>query len=351
MSGSQELADEAMEWILRLRDLEVADGVVLEWLAWYEADADHRQAFDQMQEFWQISGDLATTDRGMQRIDELLRRPSTLSQRWFAVQTWLAGLWQAGGTGWAGRRLAFAALAATLVGALSVVSYIMRSGSGTDAERRSSLANPASGPLVTSSRLPDGSSVELAPRTTVEVEYSVSERLLNMQGGEAHFTVAPNKARPFIVRVNGLQVRAVGTQFDIREAGARVVVKVIEGKIDISRGVAAGGTKIAHVVAGQQYTLPDAANAVPLTARSSNESLAWREGRLQYVGEPLDSVIDDVNRYVSRPIVIRGDELKALTYTGTIFTQSIDEWLDAIPKEFPVVVITEADRTLITAAR
>ncbi len=349
-SRSQTLADEAMQWIFRLRDPEVADSVVLDWLSWYEADADHRQAFDRMQEFWQFSGSLAGTDQGVRSIEELLRRPPVPSRWWSAARSWLEGRWRTSGTSWGDGRVAIAALALSIVVAVAGVFYYLHPNPITDTERRASLINPSSGPLVTTSRLPDGSSVELAPRTTVEVAYSATERLLDMQGGEANFTVAPNKTRPFIVRVNDLQVRAVGTQFDIRQAGARVVVQVIEGKIDISRGSADGSVNVAHVAAGQQYTLPGTADAVALTASGSNQDLTWREGRLQYLGEPLDSVIEDVNRYVSRPIIIRGEDLKALTYTGTIFTQSIDEWLDAIPREFPVVVITEADRTVIAPA-
>jgi transmembrane sensor len=256
--------------------------------------------------------------------------------------------------------LSAATLAASIVGAAALISYysIFRPTTNPGQRTRPSVGRLAA-PLVRTSKLPDGSTIDLAPQTSVDVTYTPTERLLKMQGGEAHFTVAPNKARPFIVSVNELRVRAVGTQFDIRQAGSRVVVSVIEGKIDIYRDKQYNSSKgetapyaeggVSHVAAGQQYTSPGSAGAAELAAIGVNQTLAWREGRLQYVGEPLGSVIADVNRYIDRPIVIRDDKLEALSYTGTIFTQSIDEWLNGMPKEFPLVVTMEADRIVLAA--
>jgi transmembrane sensor len=65
---------------------------------------------------------------------------------------------------------------------------------------------------------------------------------------------------------------------------------------------------------------------------------AWREGRLEYVDEPLSVVIANVNRYsTGRQIVADGD-LGALNFTGTILVDSIDEWLAALELSFPVSV-------------
>ncbi len=41
---------------------------------------------------------------------------------------------------------------------------------------------------------------------------------MKLEAGEAHFAVAPDAARPFVVRVGGVAVRAVGTAFNVRYA-------------------------------------------------------------------------------------------------------------------------------------
>jgi transmembrane sensor len=355
----REQADQAMKWILRLRDSEVKDTTVLEWIAWYEASSDNRKAFDEMQGFWQFSGTLASSKRGSLWIEQMLR-PSIWARLGHYGKSWIYNVDMAIRGRWSGASAAIVGLGAVALTAYLGVSLwerdgINRHGVLLDGDRRV--------PLVSTSRLSDGSSLELAPRTDVNVAYTQAERLLDMKGGEAHFTVAPNKNRPFIVHVSDLRVRAVGTQFDIRQAGNHVVVKVIEGKIDIYDEVHAGingdshvtegidGTSnVVHVTSGEQFTSFGGVHAGLLAASNSDEALSWRDGRLQYLAEPLGSVIADVNRYISRPIIIRDEGLKSLTYTGTIFIQSIDEWLSAVPKEFPVIVIAEANQTILAAA-
>jgi len=57
---------------------------------------------------------------------------------------------------------------------------------------------------------------------------------------------------------------------------------------------------------------------------------------LSFDGIPLDVVIDDVNRYSDRRIVIGDAKLSQIRYTGTVFTPSIDEWLRALTDVYPV---------------
>src|SRR5262245_32026390 len=56
MNGAQSMSIKelsiAWNWVLRLRDDAVSQDDLGEWLAWYEADHRHRQAFEEMQAFW-----------------------------------------------------------------------------------------------------------------------------------------------------------------------------------------------------------------------------------------------------------------------------------------------------------
>ena len=67
-------------------------------------------------------------------------------------------------------------------------------------------------------RLPlsDGSTLEL--NTNTEIRYRLSEtvRELELTSGEAHFRVAHDFRRPFIVCARDTVVRAVGTEFTVR---------------------------------------------------------------------------------------------------------------------------------------
>lgn len=82
--------------------------------------------------------------------------------------------------------------------------------------------------------LADGSIVELNSASEVSVSFSPAERRVRLVRGEAHFTVAKNPARPFLVEAGTLAVRAVGTAFNVRLGGKDVEVLVTEGRVAVA---------------------------------------------------------------------------------------------------------------------
>ncbi|MBC7366877.1 MAG: FecR domain-containing protein, partial [Undibacterium sp.] len=78
--------------------------------------------------------------------------------------------------------------------------------------------------------LADGSVLELNGDTRLRVSLAPHERRVELVAGEAHFTVAHDRTRPFIVSAGGVAVRAVGTAFNVRLATTAVEVLVTEGK-------------------------------------------------------------------------------------------------------------------------
>ena len=65
-------------------------------------------------------------------------------------------------------------------------------------------------------RLHDGSIVELNKGAQISIRYSGDERRVDLLSGEAYFEVAKNPDRPFIVSARGIDVKAVGTAFNVR---------------------------------------------------------------------------------------------------------------------------------------
>ena len=86
--------------------------------------------------------------------------------------------------------------------------------------------------------LSDGSVLTLNTDTRIEMNFSESERNLTLLQGEAHFEVAKDKQRPFIVNVDGVQVRAIGTAFNIQKSLGHMEVIVTEGVIEFDQSQA-----------------------------------------------------------------------------------------------------------------
>ncbi|HSG69924.1 MAG TPA: FecR domain-containing protein, partial [Planctomycetaceae bacterium] len=81
--------------------------------------------------------------------------------------------------------------------------------------------------------LEDGSIIKLNRGAVVEEAYTADFRRVRLVRGEAHFEVAKDASRPFVVDVGGVNVRAIGTQFNVRLSQEAVDVIVSEGVVSV----------------------------------------------------------------------------------------------------------------------
>ena len=86
----------------------------------------------------------------------------------------------------------------------------------------------------------------LGAESQLSFEVTRSVRHATVVGGDAYFAVTRDPARPFTVSIGDVQVRVVGTQFEIRRRSGEVSVAVAEGTVDVSRTDAAGAAVRLH---------------------------------------------------------------------------------------------------------
>lgn len=186
--------------------------------------------------------------------------------------------------------------------------------------------------------LPDGSRAELRDGTALVVEYSETERRVRLKGGEAHFSVWKDPARPFVVEAGGVAVRAVGTAFVVRLGAKEVEVLVTEGRVDVSAGPAArpsaaGGVEVPTVSAGERATVarsaepaavPDRPVIAPVTSDEIRRELAWQTPRLEFEETPLADAVAEFNRLNRQQLALADPKLGALRIGGTFRPDNVE---------------------------
>jgi transmembrane sensor len=185
--------------------------------------------------------------------------------------------------------------------------------------------------------LTDGSVVELKDGSRLDVQFTPGERRVRLIG-EAHFTVAKNPDRPFIVEAHGVEVRAVGTAFNVRVDAAAVEVLVTEGKVRVTEPVSTLNAQLlppnvqvqpqTFLTAGQQVVVPLAALApAPVVATVSEAqirtALEWQTPRLQFFETPLADAIAEFNRHNAAPLVLADPSLGAVPIGGTFRVDNV----------------------------
>jgi len=204
-------------------------------------------------------------------------------------------------------------------------------------------------------RLDDGSALALNSDTLVDVAYTPGLRAVNLHRGEAHFEVAHDDSRPFLVTANGRTVRAVGTAFSIRRRNdAELDVLVTEGVVSTYAAAATGGPSLAapstaaRLSAGQLLLIRGGSHdrilrpsTVELEALTS-----WQRGVLILDGVTLEAALDEANRYSIKRIVIDDVRLKSLRLGGSFRTDDLGPMLRALQANFGIEIHEEVDGSL-----
>lgn len=190
-------------------------------------------------------------------------------------------------------------------------------------------------------KLADGTVVELNARTSLLVDLSTGERHVRMADGEAFFTVAKDKSRPFIVETPAGSVRVTGTVFDVHaETAADLAVTVVEGSVQVTPGLDAGRSSgPVNLTANDQLIASgDAPCAVrKLSTSELEDALAWRHGEVVFEGTPLSAALAQFSRYHGVTITA-APEVAHLGIGGRYNLDDLEGFLNGIPSFLPVQV-------------
>lgn len=173
-------------------------------------------------------------------------------------------------------------------------------------------------------QLADGSSVRLDTGSRVRVRFDGDRRLVDLEQGQALFTVAHDSRRPFVVAAGATQVTAVGTVFDVRREAQEVRVTLVSGVVDVRGGQGRGAQRM---IAGHQakVTGPD----IRTSRIDVSAVTGWTEGRVEFRDTPLKQAVSEVNRYLTDKIELDAPALENESVNGVFKTGDRDAFVSA----------------------
>ncbi len=216
--------------------------------------------------------------------------------------------------------------------------------------------------------LADGSVVELRPGASLRVEFSETLRRVVLERGEAHFAVAKNPLRPFIVQAGGVDARAVGTAFSVQLRASATEVVVTEGQVAVQRtglvpsslptpvAPASAEPPLALLVAGHRAVVETTAatkgvvrEIEALSPTVLSERLAWRVPIVEFSGTPLAEAVAMLNRHGSVRLVLAERGIGTVRLSGVIRADSTDTLLRLLREEHGIGAERRADGTVVLA--
>jgi transmembrane sensor len=297
-AASTRIEAAAADWLAR-REAGLSPDEQADFSRWLLADGRHAAAVAELESAWRrlhqprLAGQAATLARA---VEARVRRRNGTSRR----------------------------LTLTLGAALAAAAAVILAfrpgnpGGATDTATQALVLRPER------RSLPDGSVVELDAGAGIEVAYSAEQRSVRLIRGEAHFSVARDPRRPFVVAAGLIAVRAVGTEFAVQLHPGSVGVLVTEGRVAVEHGPApdpVAAPAVTYLEAGDRLTVPTRTSTPPAVVRYTpaerQAALAWRGLRVEFSDTPLSEAIALFNRHNRVQLSLAHEDLARIRISGS----------------------------------
>ncbi|TKG97392.1 FecR family protein [Puteibacter caeruleilacunae] len=159
-----------------------------------------------------------------------------------------------------------------------------------------------------------------------------TKRLVKLEG-EAYFSVRKNKQLPFIVELNGMQVRVLGTQFNVSAYNNDVSIKttLVEGKVSLYQQESAVDDIVLNP--GQQGIYNKDETIINVKEVDVSQYISWKDGRFVFTYETLEQITRILERWYDVEFEFQDEALKSVRFSGEFLRyDNLDEIFKIIRK-------------------
>ncbi|OJW55877.1 MAG: hypothetical protein BGO55_04460 [Sphingobacteriales bacterium 50-39] len=219
-------------------------------------------------------------------------------------------------------------------------------------------------PSKTKKILPDGTQVWLNGNSRISYldNFGKNNKREVVLVGEAFFDVTHDKHVPFIVHAKSINITVKGTAFNVKAypEDKNVETSLLRGMVEVSTRSdpkrkfvlkpsekinisVATDTEMLQPVSGKK-TSPERTDDNNIYSidklqpdRGSNiiPEVAWLHDKLMFSSEPLEEIVEKMQRWYGVTIVIKDDRLKDLRFTGAFSNETLRQALSALQATYP----------------
>ena len=250
-------------------------------------------------------------------------------------------------TGFSKRKLAFIGIAAGIF-TIFFINYSLRLAKSVTKQTNNAFVNE----VVTkrgsksSIKLPDGTIVRLNTDSRLTyLNFTAGKNREVTLIGEAYFDVAHDSSRPFIIHTGKINIKVLGTSFNVRNypQDKELETSLIKGKIEVSlesrpEDIITLKPTEKLIIAKEQDELATATkvkssidNKVVLTSITylRHDSLvaetSWLNDKMVFVNQPLDKIAIELERKYAITVSFKDEKVKKYRYTGVFENVSLEK--------------------------
>jgi len=181
--------------------------------------------------------------------------------------------------------------------------------------------------------LPDGTLVWLNSGSTLEYKNTYGKKNRDViLTGEGYFEVKKNPSKPFLVHTGNIQVKVLGTIFNVRSYidEPSEEVDLLEGKINIYFENKKSSDRLI-MKPNEKMIYNKKSNSIHTCKVIASRSALWTTGKLSFVDASLEEIAKNLERRYDVKIIIRSSTVKDELFSGSLdLNQPIDKVLEYI---------------------
>ena len=163
----------------------------------------------------------------------------------------------------------------------------------------------------------DGTKVYLNSGTTLEFPSRFDGKVRSViLKGEAYFDVARNVSKPFVVEVDEMKVKVLGTSFNVKsyvdEPG--VYTTLVEGSVAILRD----GQPEKKITPGEQAYYNKGVGTLSIAEVDVKEFTSWKDGVFYFKDIALEEILRIVSRWYDLEVFYMNQGAKSVIYSGKL---------------------------------
>lgn len=203
--------------------------------------------------------------------------------------------------------------------------------------------------IISSFELPDGTQVSLNAESSIKFpsDFGHKKREVKLLG-EAYFDVSHNKDVPFLVNTGKVNVRVLGTEFNVSNYTESDYLEIVlaSGKIGLYQGEDYNNLNLVTLSPGERGLYTRSNNSLVIDKVEASNFTCWKDGITLFRDTPMQEVVRRLSRRFNVDIELEDIELKEYFFTGTFINEDIYHILDLLKHSTPIEYSINQKQTL-----
>jgi len=168
--------------------------------------------------------------------------------------------------------------------------------------------------------LPDGTVAWLNSGSKLKYSNLYGKKFREVQlTGEGYFEVTKDKSKPFLVHTNNIEIKVLGTVFNVRSYlnDPTEEVDLLEGKVDVTM-LNKDSSKKLTLIPNEKMIYNKNTKTMYSRKADAAKSAQWTTGKLCFVDESLQDITKDLERKYNVKIILETVNMKNELFSGSL---------------------------------